>query len=218
LVDGRVAEGMGVYFLKDELKRGHLNHVWLGIKNYGNVKKAARASEVEGLKYFFHIIGETGDANLRDFYCYARKYIEKHSLPGAKEFILYFAEKIPVFISTIGSKPAAWSANKLYQCYSLECVANPVKISNDSVITGVEIKIRDGKDKLEATKEMLARKGYDIKNGIALGDSLNDHEIFKASKLAIASPLADDDTKRLVRELKGIVAEDYFSALEEFKR
>mgnify|MGYP001582523428 CR=1 FL=1 len=43
LVEGNVAEGMGKYFLKDELRRLHLPHVWLGMTNYSKVKQRAEA-------------------------------------------------------------------------------------------------------------------------------------------------------------------------------
>ena len=215
LVDGRIAQGQGKYFLKDELKRGHIHHVVLGLTNYSNVKKAAEAGEAEGLEYFFRVVAKTGCAREDKFYQYAKRYIEKHSLPHAKELIEFLTEDMPIFISTVGSKIAARAASEYYG--GAGCVGNPLARSADRSIAGIRIEIRDGKDKLEATREMMKKLDFDISEGIAIGNDRYDHELMKASALAMASPLADEETVELVRGLRGIVVEDYLSLLEELR-
>lgn len=213
LVRGRVAQGQGKYFLQAEAKRLHLPHVLLGLANYGKAKKAVEKGEAEGLEYFFGVVGRTGCATGNDFYKYAIEYLKKHSLPEAREFMLHVAGVIPTFISTIGSDIAAQAASDYYRCMGY--VANPLRYGALGVITGADIKVRDGKDKMEATKGMLAKHRGVLSDGIMIGNDGYDHDLMKASALAVASPLADDATRELVRELNGIVATDYESLLSE---
>lgn len=216
LVDGRVAQGMGKYFLFDELKRLHLPHVLLGLANYRKVKEAARRGEAEGLEYFGNVIGRTGCAKPRLFDGYAHRYIESHSLPGAKDVMLFFGQEMETFISTMGSDIAAQAAREFYGC--TDFVANPVQYRDGRAgtsIRGVTLRIRDGTDKLEATEEMLRRHELTISDGIVLGNDRYDHESLMASRLAMASPLADEATRALVMKLNGAIVLDYDALLEE---
>lgn len=210
LIRGKVASGMGRYFLVDEAKRLHLPHVWSGWRNYKRVKESARMyGEAAGLEHFLDIVGRTGCATRDAFFEYAQRYIEEHSLQGAEEFMDYFAELMPTFISTVGSQIAADAAAEYYGCN--DCIGNPVVYngSRDGVIKGIDIRIRDGRDKLEAVEGMLRNHGLLISTGIAIGNDSYDHEILKASALAMAGPLADWETKELVSELNGLIILDY---------
>lgn len=214
LVKGRIAQGQGKYFLWDEAKRLHLPHVLLGATNYRKVKEMARRGEAEGLEYFGNVIGRTGCATKDDFLDYAYRFIEEHSLPGAVEFMDYFSERMHTFIATLGSQIAADAAADFYKCK--EGVGNRViyREGSGSIIKGINIGIRDGKDKLQATVEMLKRHKLRIIQGIAIGNDRYDHETLRASALPLAGPQADEETKQLVRELRGTVIEDFDSFLD----
>ena len=66
-------------------------------------------------------------------------------------------------------------------------------------------------------EEMLGRRGLTISAGIALGNDRYDHDTLKAAKVAMASPLADEDTRHLVTELNGLVIADYASFLKDLE-
>ncbi len=213
LVDGRVADGMGKKFLSSELCRLHLNHVWLGARNYSTVKRIAEEQgEAKGLEYFFGVIGQTGCANRDLMKRFARDYIQKHGLHGSVEFAAYIKSLgIKQFISTIGCDMAAQASCELYGLN--DYTANPVFCQN-SVVKSCEPFIKTGEDKLYHTRKMLERRGLSLRDSLVVGNDELDHELMKASKLSAASPLANEET----REIADIWIENYAAFLEELER
>jgi phosphoserine phosphatase len=146
---------------------------------------------------------------------YAEEYLQKHSLPGVKEFLEHLGDRMPSCITTIGSDIAANAAADFYGFN--DSIGNPIVIDNGNRIIRVDANIRDGKDKLEATQEMLGQRDLSIKDGIVLGNDLYDHDLMRASRVAMASPLADEATQDLVRSLNGVVIADYSAFLRELQ-
>ncbi len=221
LVEGRTATDMSKSFLWYEVTKLYLPHVLHGTANYRKVLEIAEKEvEAEGLRYLFKIAGRTGRARHNQFVEYADRYIKKHSLPDAKKFMLYFRERMPTFISTTGSMIVADALAAYYDCR--EATGNDVHCCDDKVddpfVIGVGTAIRNGKDKLEATEEMLKTHKLSIAESAVLGNDALDHESMRAARFAIAGPLADDATIELAtRKLKGIHINNYRKFLEELK-
>jgi len=216
LVDGRVAQGIGKQFLFREFKRGHLHHVYRGLANYKKVLQITEEQgEAAGLEYFANILFSTGCAYSPLIYAFAHRYIEKHRIPGAKEFVRQIKKIVPLtIISTIGFDIAAYVASNYFQTNGTNgYVANRIVWDADYWAKSLEMKIRDGKDKLDATMEKLHSRGSSGDNIFVLGNDELDHELMQASKLSVASPLADEETKRIA----DIWIPDYRLFLEELK-
>lgn len=213
LVEGRVAQGMGKRFLASELGRFHLRHVWLGITNYGKVKRIAEGSgEAYGLEYLFDVIGRTGCANKAMMEEFARDYIQKHGLPGSKEFADYLREfVVNQFVSTASCDIAAIAACDLYGLG--DYTANPV-IYSGSVVKSCEPMIRTEVDKLYYTERMLERHGLSLSGSLVVGNDRLDHKLMEFAGVKAASPLADEETRRIA----DFWIEDYAELMEELER
>lgn len=118
----------------------------------------------------------------------------------------------PSFISTIGTDIAASSAGEYFG--TDDYVANELE---PEVVDGwrgprvcirkLKIFVRDGHEKLKKTGKMLERfsaynksgktKTLKIENCLVIGNDKYDHEMMRAAKLSAASPLADEETKRI---------------------
>lgn len=216
LVRGRVAKGIGLQFLKKELKRRHLENVWVGIRNYKKILDIAREQgEAEGLLYLSNILGQTRSADEKSMLEFSQRYIEKHSLPGAKKLISHLNKNMPSFISTIGYDISAKIAKEYFGCY--DSIGNPVIYydhgNKNPILKSCEIKMRTGEDKLEQTEMMLSKYGLSIADCFAIGNDPLDHGIMRGAKLSAASPLADEETKRIANYW----IDDYSSFLKELK-
>lgn len=216
LVNGRVAQGIGEQFLSRELKRFHLHHVYKGLANYGKTLDIVEEKgEAAGLEYFANILFGTGCVHRDLLDSFAQKYIEKHEVPGAKDFVWQVKKTVPlVIISTIGLDRAACIASNYFSVndYAANCI-----VWDDKYWTrakSLEMKIRDGKDKLDATMEILYKHKLSGENMFVLGNDKLDHELMKAARLSAASPLADEETKAI----SDIWIPDYRAFVDELEK
>ena len=191
----RAMKGYGGKLIPHEILRGpkHWGHAWHGIKRYGDVLEAAKRSDADGLKEFFDIVGEIQCAD-RDFaYNATKAHIWKHRFEGVPEFIEYLNRIGDVYIVTVSSDIAVDAAKDTFGF--ADGAGNPVTYydpeEENPIIKGCEIKIRDGADKLNATKTLLEEHGYLLENCGVFGDSVLDSQAMGAAKLSIASPAAD---------------------------
>ncbi|GEM_PF-6344253 len=221
LVDGRVAEGVGKQFLISELFQGHLGHIWLGAKNYGEVNRLAKEQgHTAGLKHFIGVIASTGCATYDMFFRYARKYISEKQLPGSSDFISYVGDSGGLYkqlITTLGADLSARAARHCFDGWIKDSIGNPLTYDGipgenpDELITGINILMSNGEERLELTEKMLKKYGLSAGQCFVVGNDASDHELMRAARMSAASPLADNETK----ELAHIWIPDYRTFLEE---
>lgn len=219
LVSGRTADGIGKRFLKRELKEKHYSNVIKGAINYPLVLAVTSLrGEAAGLQYFAKVLFGTGCADMGSIKQYAKEYIEKHEIPGARDFIdKVHKTGLPKasVISTTGFDEAAVQA--LFYFNACNAVGNeivydkPNLISDDNIAVSLQMDIRTGHDKSVHT---LGKPSILVRKYIMVGDSESDHELMRNATLAAASPLADKKT----RELADIWIPDYRDFLEEMEK
>lgn len=223
LVDGRAAQGAGASFLKSELFRilPHISHFRLGLSNYKEVLRRAKESETAGLEYFMDVLAQAQPcATLDMFKTYTERYMQKHALPGAREFMRYLQRigtgqnEIPAYVATLGTDVAAHAAWRHFIGVGLmHYLGNSVKYGPDGALQGVEITMKDGGEKKEKTENMIGASGLSLKDCVVIGNDMNDWPTMAAGRLRVASPLADDD----IRGRADIWISDYSKFLEQLK-
>ena len=214
LVDGRTAGGIGKRYLKQAMKDGHYLDVAWGAANYPVVlAKASLAGEAAGLSHFFWALGKTGHADIEAGRGFAREYIEKHQIPGARDFFQRIKSRysIPVICASIGCDLAVDAAEEFFGFD--HTLSNPVRYDEHGIITGVDIVI-DDEDKFEKVDEFLERVGpFRIGECFAIGNDALDGDLMALSRACAASPLATRDIRELADKNHGFVIEDYREAL-----
>ncbi|HLE07471.1 MAG TPA: HAD family hydrolase [archaeon] len=201
LVEGRVAEGIGARFLKRQLKRGRIDHVVKGILGQRRVREilesGGRKAEVCGMEEFMWTLCRTGIATRERLFDYAYQRVEKHALPGAKEFIQRLNNfGIETYILTLGLDVSAKAAGKYFGVKEENCYGNPVVYKEDGVAKGCDSTMWTGADKLKLARE----KGLlNDRNSIAVGNDYLDWPLMSATgaTYSMSSPTADSKTRGL---------------------
>ncbi len=200
LVKGYMAEEIGKSLLLEEIEGfmklnnespTHLKTLLKGVIGYMKVKSVR--DESEGLERFYKILGKF-NVTKEKTYETAMKAIRKNELNGVKEFVDNLNGKYETIIVTMSDEMSAKAAKEYFDVdYSW---GNPL-VYKDDKIKGIELKIKDSKSKRDIVEKILEKRGFKLERCCVIGDGKNDHEIMKSAGYSMASPLADEETKRI---------------------
>ena len=223
LIGGNVSVGIGKRYLLREAQNAfagrqfkeHAKNACKGIANYWKVKRIAKKDgSAEGLRCFTNILAETGAGDIESAKQFAKEYIEKHELLGARKFVIYlkYSYGIPAVISTI-----AWdiAAERAVECFGCDHSISNRVMHDNGIITGFIPVMNDGMAKHERTCAILENLyGFGIDECLVVGNDGLDHEMMRTARISAASPLADEETKALA----DVWIKDYGAFAEELKK
>lgn len=158
------------------------------------VKKDPIYGEANGLKRAYEILVENGLGTKEKMKYFAKKHIEKKKIKGAKELIEKWYPK-KSFLATLAGSSAAKAAKEYFEMN--DCVSNIDNFDKNGNLTGVNLILRNGEDKLNAVNEMLKKYGLEVSHCAFIADSTNDIPLAQEVKLLIASPFAIGEIKNM---------------------
>ena len=168
--------------------------------------------------------------------------IKKGEIPGVEYLIKASKDKgILTSLSTTGYDEIGFVSNRIFNNNIRGFVASPIIWATDdgreihgpeivvkedgkeftpvvemnALIRGCYIPVKSPEDKMKANVEMAKILSLNEKEVGVIGNDYLDHPSMKRFGLAIASPLADEETTELVRDLDGIYIKDYVNASVE---
>ena len=206
LWEGRALEGICKAYLRQETMKLHLPTVYRAIRGVCEVKAIVKRydgnveGEMLGQKRAYEVLVENGLGRKDEMYSFAGSYINGQVIRNVSDLIV---EKIrfgiPVFLATAsGTSAEMYSMNHFHL---KDAVSNKELFDEKGRLSGVELIITNGENKLDATKAML--DGYNMRLGdcVVVGDSKLDIPMLKAAGFPMASPFATDE----VKAIRGIV-------------
>ncbi|MFQ6020705.1 MAG: haloacid dehalogenase-like hydrolase [Candidatus Aenigmatarchaeota archaeon] len=123
-----------------------------------------------------------------------RKYVEKHEMLGAKEFLDYLKnlenEKV-LLLTTTGPSNGAEVCQEYFGAD--DYVANTV-LYDGEFVSDIKLDMKTSDDRKRLTEEKLAKFGRRLEDSIVIGDSEPDWLLMRCAKVSIASPQADNGT------------------------
>jgi len=193
LVKGRVASYVGKSYFFHQLYRFRLDHLYKGVKGMRRVNEILKAggedAEARGLEAFIGALGETGIATWDTIYEYSKSAVERHALPGAKEFVGRCKDNgFQTYIATIGLIISAQAARNYFGVDGAR--GNPL-IAENGIIKGVNLAMKTGEDRLREVKTIV-----NPDQALVVGDSRLDWPLMDAAGFSVAAPLADEETKK----------------------
>lgn len=197
LVDKNITEGIGKKILLNQLLTLRFDNLVYGIKKYIEIKSDENnGDELNGLRKFFEVLGGRNIVTKEKYKKYARKVVEKSELDGAKDVLkkLKHFYDLDIFIVTTSDELSANEAVSYFD--ATDYVANPI-IYDGEIVKGIDLKMYDKNTKLEYGKKLLENYGIKLKECITIGDSKRDHAIMKNSGFSFASPLANEETRKI---------------------
>ncbi len=204
LIRGRVAEGLGRWYLNREWGNRNYCNVVVGIGDMVRIKAHLRkyrgtdAADAMGLAMFYSSLVRNGLGERNEMHDCAIGYFKMNEIEPVKE-IVSLASK-PRFLATIAGSTAA---NAAVGHFILDGFTSNMDLfdSNNgkSMLSGIQILIGDGSQKLEAVERMLRVHKISLKNCTVIGDGLPDIPMMRSAGLSIASPLAKDEVRAVAK-------------------
>ncbi len=192
LIEGRVASYIGKSYFLRQLYKLRLDHVYKGWKGARRVREILIAggeeAETRGLEAFMGVLGETGIATFYDMYDYARRAVEEHALPGAKDFVgKCKSNGLVTQIVTLGLHVSAQAAVDYFGAYGGR--GNPL-IQEGETVRGIRLAMKTGEDRLREVRTIV-----NLEQTLVVGNDKLDWPLMEAADFSIAAPLADKETK-----------------------
>ncbi|MBI4015502.1 MAG: haloacid dehalogenase-like hydrolase [Candidatus Aenigmarchaeota archaeon] len=193
LVEGRVASYIGKsYFFRElfGLRIGHLYKGWKGMKSVKEIlKEGGEDAEARGMEAFMGVLGETRIATWDSIYDYAKKAVEKHELPGAKEFVGKCKNNgLQTYIATLGLLISAQAARDYF---GADAARGNSLIAENGIIRGVKLTMKTGEDRLREVRTIA-----NVNEALVVGNDRLDWPLMDAAGFSVAAPLADEETKK----------------------
>jgi len=209
LVKGRVAEGLGLWYLNREWNNHDYGKVATGVIGIAKIKfllrkfKGKDTAEAKGIKLFYDALIKTGIGEKTEMQECALKYFKENTIEQVGE-IVRFASK-PKFLATIAGSTASQVAVGHFKLDGFTSNIDLFDSDNGRFkLKGIEILIGDGNQKLEAVEKMLRVRGISLKNCTAIGDGLPDIPLLRTAGFSIASPFATDAVRAITKiQLEG---------------
>lgn len=158
------------------------------------VKKDPICGESSGLKRAYETLIENGLGTEKEMKHFAKKHIMKKKMKGAEELIQKWYPK-KSFLATLAGSSAANTAKNYFGLN--DCISNIDTFDKSGNLTGVDLIIKNGWDKLKAVKEMLKKHNTEAGNYAFIADSENDIPLAEEAKILIASPFAISKIKNM---------------------
>jgi hydroxymethylpyrimidine pyrophosphatase-like HAD family hydrolase len=174
-----------------------------GTKHVKEVVKASGVNgEAEGLKALYQVLTENGMGRESEMRAYAYKYIRRHEITAVRAIIVDAKPDILTHLATIGGSTAANVAETYFNIF--HCVSNR-DIFQDGWLAGIELLVRNGEEKLSATVSRLEEFNLKIERCAVIGASEEDIPLLKAAGQRFASPMANDEVKRIpgITQIRG---------------
>jgi len=208
------------------------------IKGYSGmreVKKIVREhgedSAARGLQKFFEIVEKTTTVTRKELNEITKDAIKHCEIPGFSYFnsrlqnvgiktffsTIEYDEVGKVGVSDYGlsgyvANPVEWLNSKNEIVRGNEIVCNDfndnVRIGEDFILKGCHATIRNSKHKENANSKLMAASGIDENRVCVIGNDYIDHDSMLRF-FPMASPPADGETVKLVKERDGIHITDY---------
>ncbi len=188
--------GLGIPYIKRAFRTGHVITGINGIRGYRQVKRLERENphagkdSPAGLKIFYDKLIENGLGERNEMFALTREYIRTHRIGTTWEILSNFDG--PKFLVSANGSTIARAAQEIFGFQNF--VSNIDQFSGNR-LTGVELLIKDGKDKAELASKMLSMNGIELRDCVAIGDSIGDEPMLRQAKFSIASPFATDYIK-----------------------
>lgn len=192
----------------------HFSKLHNGIKGAKEVKKIANSDPINGdaygLQRFYEILTENNLGTKEEMYSFAKDAIKKHQICGAKELINKWYPEHAILATIAGSTAA--EAAKYYFGFR-KIISNIDRFDENGNLEKVELVILNGEDKLEAVEKMLNGEGWNLENGLVIGDNRYDKPLLELAGVPCASPYATSEIKDLVRSRDGILVKKSYMEL-----
>ena len=192
---GMIAEGIGKGFMIEALRRGDLGVVGAGILGSLEVKGMLRnGKDADALRRFYDILIENGLGDEVDIRRLARTYIRTHELGEVSG--LRREVDLPSILITKGGSTGADVAAGYFKMERY--VANEDMFDARMRINGVNLKVRNGRDKLMLAIE-IAGSLDEIKRSTVIGNDDADILLMSEAGFSVASPYATKEVKDLAK-------------------
>ncbi len=198
-----VAEhGIGIPYIVNALKTLYLRRAYNGITGYFEVKKLVRESlgsekdSSQGLKLFYDKLIGNGIGTHEEMGRFAYHYIYGHRIKATSEIIRAFYNSPKyIFLASTNGSTIAEAAKRIFGFY--DAVSNVDLFDEGGRLKGVNLVIKNGREKLEAVHNMLAKRKIRVGNCVVMGDQGSDIPMMMAAGFSIASPFAIPEVKRI---------------------
>jgi len=202
-VDGNVSAGIGKRYLQKEMMAGHCGNFMVGvIGGLGTtIYRKAMKDDENGIGIFIKSLNMARCVDEETTKKFAREYVSKHSMPGAKDFVDHLRRmNIYSIVHTGGMNLSAEVVKEelgfddSFGNYCLEC---------DVIVPTRYADIKP--NKTSTAMRYLEHAGRRIGDCLVVGDAESDLELMDAARLSLASPKA---SKR-VRKAASLWVPDY---------
>ena len=188
--------GIGKPYIMQALRTGRFATAWRGVIGYLEIKRAIRKDptiEVDGakgLEMFYSKLRRSGIGKSIEMQGMAYEYIIGHRLRSTFEIVTYFDRK---FLASCNGSSVAAAANRVFNFTNF--VSNQDLFDRNGLLTGLDVRIRDGEDKARCVFDMLVRHGISLMDCIYIGDNSSDIPALKMARFPVASPFATEEVK-----------------------
>jgi len=196
---GAIADTVGRKYIFRELGRLHLRTFVRAASAEERIRKLIRSDPIngpaKGFLQLYDVLVQNRVGREEEMYRYAERHVSRNRIVDVNRLLRAEELRIPLFLVTAGGSTGARAAGKIFNARGT--AANEDLFDASGRLCGINITIRNGVEKREAAVKMLRGFGIELGECVAIGDSEMDRLILEEAGMAVASPFAVDEIRRI---------------------
>ncbi len=195
---GSVSKGIGIGYLMRSaaaLNVGSFKSLVRGAREIS--RRISNSSDPEclskGLEELYALLSRNNLGTKSEMMAFSVSYINRHTIPEMRYLMHEVSRTRPLFLITISGSTSSIAAKSALPL--TDFVSNEDIFNDSGKLTGVNLIVRNGDDKVAKTHYLLKKYGLQIRDCAAFGDGEVDMPLLKAAKISVASPYAQDAVK-----------------------